>query len=300
MRQKKHIWEKCYAAGANLRKKAESVGVLRLFVDIAENFQELCGKQPEIVLEEKENAIWLVYPDLSWEVESLVEEYGAELATISARFPMLISGMTSRMDMGTVEISWDDQNQICCRKSNFKGTDFERLESLGLKIRFDKAETLSAYGELVKGIRMEYPYAPVSRKHIKYLEEGTVPENAKKDTYYYYIPVNPQSERFFADGLSIRQKQNLWLKFLKDGVSPMEFAYINQALAEGTEVNMFELELALRMAMASEGITIEYRDVEFRILDKNGQRKWFSYQSVLEAEKLCVKILFPEIPVKNR
>lgn len=300
MSRTQFAWEKCYTAGASVKEKAESIGVLRLFTDMLENLEEIFGQKPELYQEEARRIIWLVYPDIAWDNDRFLEEFGVETAAVSQECPVTVFGMSSQMDMGELEIVWDENSDIVCRKRNSRGNDFFNMEGMGLKIQCPSQEAYEAYLELCGNIHGDYPYAALSRKNMKYFSGCRELTEIKTDTYYCYIPVNEESDRFFLDVLSLEQKKELWLKFLRDGVSPMEFAYVTQAIVEEEEINVFEWELSLHMAMAAEGMRIEYGEEDFQIVDKKGRRRWFSFQSVLEAEKLFMKILFPVVPVKGK
>lgn len=113
------------------------------------------------------------------------------------------------------------------------------------------------------------------------------------DTAFAYFNLNRASDAADPlDVLSVEQKKTLWLLFLEDGVSAVEFADLLEP-AERGEVPLFTWELALRLALDTAGIRVAYEPAGFQVAGPGGTRLRFDYLTGAPAEKLFLKILFP-------
>ena len=78
---------------------------------------------------------------------------------------------------------------------------------------------------------------------------------------------------------------------LVEGVSPLEFEDAFNALQEG-RVSAFSWELSLRLALSQAKISIQYENGGFHVIDQNGARLLYRYDSSNAAERLFLKLLF--------
>lgn len=254
---------------------------------------EYCGN-PRVYKNEKEPLMWIEYPDFCYDCDIFFEEYGIPLAFIEKEYPAKIYGLTNSVELGelTSQLAGD---QVVFRKRNCSGADFEMIRSLCLEVRVNNPREFQACWELLSHMDYRCSYAAVSRS--RWMNTGEKDWKEKDpDTYFKYLQIKEEESDFFLDFLTLEQKKELWTVYFETGSSPLEFEYLNEAISQKENVNIFEWNLALQMAAAAAGIGIRYEKDDFRVTDKTGRRLWMDYQSLAAAEKLFLKLLFPAVP----
>lgn len=257
---------------------------------------EYCSN-PETYKNDKDRVIWLEYPYFCFDCDTFFEEYGILLACIEKEIHVKVYGMADRLELGELTAEFMDEKNIRYCKKNSSGSNFESIRSLCIEIEAKSTEQYEALWELFSQMDYRYDYAAVNRKKWKAMGGDWTEKDP--DTYFAYLQLREEQGGFFLNILTLEQKKELWTVYLEEGISPVEFEYLNDAIGREWEINIFEWNLALQMAMSQAGISVLYEKDDFRIQDRQGRRIWMDYRSSAAAEKLFLKLLFPAVPRTN-
>ncbi|WP_411328685.1 hypothetical protein [Anaerofustis stercorihominis] len=281
----------------------EQVNVLK---DIKPNFEESLlmvyiymlgcelSMNPKVYKIEKEHSLWVYYEKACYVVESFFDEFGISAGLISNKYPLSVYGIINDNESASLVSYYDlSDSKVVLMKKNVSGKDFNEMTDICVKIEINDLFLLDSFYELLNDLDYRKSYIAVDRaKFSEYMFNNMDEED--KNTFYKYIKLDdPYEHESFIDSLSIEQRKELWIFFLKDKLSPIDFDYAFERYKDDTMYSLFEWELALRLALSDMDISIKYDDNNFKVIDKNNKRLYFDYSSENNAEKLFLKILFP-------
>lgn len=213
---------------------------------------------------------------------------------ISKKVPLSIYGNTGACETASLHVSISqDKQYLELSKKNVSSEDFEELSNICLRAAFPDGQSSDQFLEMIRALDFRKDFLPMKR--TAYVQEvlGGCPEYSE-DTYFRYLPLTEAAwESLYTDALTVDQKKTLWLLFLRDAVSPIEFEDTFERLSSGLLETAFSWELALRLAMAEAGVAVLYDESGFRIIDQNNCRIRCDYEFGQAAEKLLLKLLFP-------
>lgn len=245
------------------------------------------AEQDPTVYAADDNVLWIYYPNSCFICEEMFEKYAAFMAFSG----ISIYGGADGFESGelTAEIC-EDNKYICCKKKNVSGTDFEIIRDIALKIPLESCQLVKEYAKLIGNISFRNSYLAAERTEFteKNLNEF---QQRSSDTYYRYVIIGENGESYL-NSLSIEQRKKLWILYLTDGLSPIEFDDAFSAM-EANEISIFPWELALRLALEETGITVSYENGYF-VKNRNGSRILLDFSSDIAAEKLFIKLIFPK------
>ncbi|WP_069989056.1 hypothetical protein [Massilioclostridium coli] len=255
---------------------------------------------PKVYQMKKDHALWIFFPYSYFLCDSFWDEYGVCAAFISQQYPISFYGMIGEMESAELQaICSEDQKQILLQKRNISGKDFGQMGELCVKIQVEDLEELEDLYQILQHLTYRSNYLPI-RRSIHNQDKFSDFTEVDPNTFYRYLIFECQEQKIsFLQSLSVEQQKYLWMLFLNDQVSVMEFEYLVEKLQEKEEISLFQWELALRLALSEKGITISYDNEDFRVTDANGLRLRFDYRTGSAAEKVFLKILFPVVPERN-
>ncbi len=256
---------------------------------------ELTGElaiAPRIYRLESEPSLWVHFPAACFDCRGFLEEYGGTMSYIHGRYPMAVYGTAEDGESAELSAVRTARNTILYKKRNLSRKDFDRLSDLCVKIGMSNPRLMPVLEDTLRHIVPGRSVVAVPRVPDTNRLFAGLPE-MNPDTAFAYFNLNRNSDAAaLLDVLSVEQKKTLWLLFLEDGVSAVEFADLLEP-AERGEVPLFTWELALRLALDTAGIRITYEPDGFRVTGPGGARLRFDYLTGSPAEKLFLKILFP-------
>ena len=251
------------------------------------------GINPEVQCISKEKLIWVIFSDSCFECDFLIDNYSLIIAEVSEKYPIVINGIINDFEEGEIKVFYEE-DQLKLNKSNASGKDFLSLSDLCLKINVEKNEEIEILNEALSNIKYNKNCIAIRRKWDKYFSNYSINDN-QKVMKYIYIPLETldNEEEEYLNSLSILQMKELWLDFLLDHHTALEFELLYNMFQKISMEKMHLWELALRIALSQCEFSIEYHDKEFNIVDKSGKRVYYNFESSSSAEKLLLKILFP-------
>ena len=263
---------------------------------IAALIYELAGELqtiPQIYCRERDRALWAMFRDSCFDCENFFEEYGQLLAEIEEEFPVSVDGMIGNLETGELQAEFRDKG-VCCRKSNVSGEPFDQIYDMCIHIEFLDKRQMEITHEVLKNLDFVQGCAAVERKWENLPEADGLFE-PDQFTYYRYLLLEEGGDFLgkCLDSLTIQQMEELWMNFLRDGATAVEFETLYSRLSEGLPCNMYRWELSLQLALADLGIEVLHEDGGYRVVDADGNRLRYDFASSSAAEKLFLKILFP-------
>lgn len=123
------------------------------------------------------------------------------------------------------------------------------------------------------------------REYIPWLHQSTC--------YCYGNLSEDQEQQDYLDVLSFPQKVGLWLQFLENGIDYEEFAWIYDRIFAQELNDRIEWELAVYAALNQLEYALKISESEFELYDGSGERRYFSFNSEQNAQRVFLKLLFP-------
>ncbi|NFO10568.1 hypothetical protein FDB29_05540 [Clostridium botulinum] len=251
------------------------------------------GINPEVQCISKEKSIWVIFSDSCFECDFLIDNYALIIAAVSEKYPIVINGIINDFEEGEIKFFYEE-DRLKLNKSNASGKDFLNLSDLCLKINVEKNEEIEILNEALSNIRYNRNCIAIRRKWDKYFSNYSI-NNNQKVMKYNYIPLETleNKEYDYINSLSILQMKELWLDFLVDHHTALEFELLYNMFQKRSMEKMHLWELALRIALSECEFSVEYYNKQFNIIDRDGNHIYYNFESYSSAEKLLLKILFP-------
>lgn len=273
----------------DIGKLKVDISVLELLSIIVYELSKESRKNPEVECIYKDKILWILFDNSCFECDNLIEDYGELVGLVSNEFSITINGVIDTFEIGTIKIIIED-GKLKIQKSNTTGKDFDIISDLCIKIEVRNNEELQFLYEVLSNIQYNKTCISIRRKWDKYLSN-----NSYMGTKYNYIQFeniyDEQSD--FVNSLSIFKMTELWIDFLKNKYTSMEFDVLYENFKNGNMRRIFAWELALRIALSKLSIRIENSNEDFKIIDSNGEQIHYTFESKSSAEKILLKILFP-------
>lgn len=248
-------------------------------------------EDPPSVYTSDDNVLWVYYANSCFVCEDFFSNYGLHMAISK----IAVYGGTDGFEGGDLSAEFLDKGKsVRFQKKNVSGTDFELIRDIALKLSLESHEYTCAFQKLIHHIQAQNSYLAIDRTafHDEILE--TFPKRSG-DTYYQYRILGNETSHYL-NALSISQRKKLWLLFLNDHFSPLEFDDAYTAMEQNI-ISAFPWELALRLAMEEIGITVRFENGYF-ITKRDGSRMFPDFSSEQAAEKLFLKLIFPRHPIQ--
>lgn len=244
---------------------------------------------PEVKCIYREKSVWVLFNDSCFQCETLLEEYGDIIGLVSEKFPITLNGIIDDFETGEIKAFFDHKH-LKIQMKNSTGQEFDIISDLCIKIEVENYEELELINELLSRIQYNKTTIAIRKKWKKFF-------NSDKDefTKYHYILLdnNNDGENYIINSLNTFQMTELWCDFLEENYTPYEFEILYENFKNGDSTRIFAWELSLRIALSKLNITIEYSNDDFKIVDKYGKKRRYTFESKSAAEKVLLKILFP-------
>lgn len=242
---------------------------------------------PKVYKIDKENFLWIYYEQSCFALNSFINDFGIIIGIVSNKYPLSIYGTINDNESASLESYYDaKEEKVKLVKMNISGKDFDEMSDVCVKLEIKEHSLLNDFYKLFSNLNYKKSYIALDRMKFKAgIFEGI--EEEDKETYYKYLKIdNPYESELFIDSLSIEQMKELWLVFLREKISPLEFDYAMNRYKNDILYSLFEWELALRLALNDMDISISYDNNNFHVKDKNGKRLYFDYNTGDSAEQL--------------
>lgn len=243
--------------------------------------------------------LWVFYEHSCYTTQALFDEYGTAMAAVSRKYPVSVYGNIDGCESGELLASLiQDEMAVQLIKRNVSAEDFDEISDICLKIIFPTETEQKEFAVLIQNMDCQKPYLAMRRTPFTEQAFSGCPQ-LSGDTCFRYLLLGERDGQNYLDSLPVALKKDLWLLFLRDKLSPLEFDGALDALQKG-ECAAFPWELSLHLALSEDQIKISYEQGGFQVFDRNGKRLYYNYENVCCAEKLFLKLLFPREPDREK
>ena len=268
---------------------------LTCFLELCALLSQLFDEQPVLLRLQESRTMTLLYRNVVYTTQDLIDSVGALSAQVSRRMPVCFYGTTDRRETAELSIRAEDEQTAVMRQYAVSDRDAGQLRGLGLHLELPDGETqqylIDMLSALANGSAMMGAMPP---KYRQLLEEGglLLPTEGTLFAYFSWNPkTNPNSLLYT---LTVENKMQLWQSFLEDRQQPVEFEWIWGRYYTESSNYLLEWELALRMVLEKLRFQIQHSQHSFRLANASGQELRFDFTRGGAAEKLFLKLLFPE------
>lgn len=292
MHQKRTAWEQHIPAPEIPSGENGACALVAFVYSLSKEF----GCDPQAYLLGQEDTLWLYYGGSCFDCGAIWDEYALSMALAEQTFACSLYGTSERGEPVQLSAQLErEKDQICLQKQNISGKNFHRIRDLCVKIEVKEPQARQSLHDLFTHMSFRYGFAAVRRTPFVQAQLGGFLE-PDAGTYYAYLRMEEDAAGGFLDALSVAQKQQLWLLFLQDGFSAVEFECVLQQMGSRCPPPLFTWELSLRLALGEAGIAVHNDPDGFWVTDGTGRRRSFDYEAGVPAERLFLKLLFPVPP----
>ncbi|WP_244834070.1 hypothetical protein [Clostridium sp. BJN0001] len=272
-------------------KKSEMELILKLIYKLSKEV----SINPKVKCIKDEKSVWVLFEDSAFDSNSIIDDYASIIADISEKMSISVNGIINNFEIGEIKFV-NEGNSLKVDKYSESGKEFDIIYDLCIRIRVSNDEELELLNEAVSSIKYTSDCIAVKRKWDVYFSQKE--KDSVKYTKYNYIILNDEDyDGDYIGSLNISQIENLWVDFLCNYHTAFEFEILYDRFVSGSIMHgIFAWELALRSALSTLHIKVEKSKRDFKIIDKDGKRRYYNFESFSAAEKILLKILFP---VKN-
>ena len=261
-------------------------------LNILYNLSTELSQNPQLFV--SQNIIWAYFKNASISARQFIERYGPDMAYVSTHYRMSLYGSVNGYESGQITAALsEDETEIIYTRLDETQRDFDEMVDVCIKISMGDEAHSHSFADILRHMDYTLDYLPIRRSAYAQMAFGAYAQHSA-DTYFRYMPMSayPDAERY-TDSLSMEQKKQLWEMYLEQGLSPLEFDNVLRLRKMHTAV-LFSWELALKLSLGEMGITVAYEN-GFEVTDAAGKRLKFDYEKGSGAERLFLKILFPEV-----
>lgn len=278
----------------NIGKKSNlnrDISNIELILLVIHELSKEVSVNPEVQCVYQEKSIWVLFTDSCFECDSIIGEYGEFIALVSGKFPVTINGIIDNFEIGEIKVFFEGEN-LKLIKSNVTGKNFEILSDLCIKITGENDDELELLSEVLSNIKYNQSCIAIRRKWDNYFCDDK--SDINKFTKYNYVEFDEvENDEEYLNSLAIPQMTELWMDFLSNYHTAVEFEILYRNFINKKIKKIFEWELSLRIALSKLGISIYYSEDILKIVDKEGKDIHYNFESFSCAEKCLLKILFP-------
>lgn len=231
----------------------------------------------------------ILFENITFDCDEILEDYGEMIASISNSYDIRLCGIISDLEIGELFAFYKD-DKLCYEKNNVSGKDFSMISELYIKITLKSDDETDFLLQLLSSGNKSL--IPFPRKYADLLSDDEY-QGDNELTHFLYLTLGsptPLLDNILLD-LTIPQLCEIWLLFLRDGVTVLEFDMIYEQL--GRLTCLLRLELSLQLALSELKMKVINDTSGFEIFDAAGERVKFDFLSTSTAEKIFLKILFP-------
>lgn len=271
----------------------ENISAIKKIVWLIGEWSAALHTTPSLHAAPNENNIYVLFENSCFDCDELLAEYGKIIASIAKKHRISICGMLQNLEMGELT-AYFDESGAWYKKSNISGQDFEVLSSVYIKLSFDKKEDSELTELLLQGSNGESGGAAFPRKYKGLLGADEFQGELEVTHFLYLMPNGAEHfSSILPQILTVGQLVELWILFLDEGITAVEFDMIYEQLKVSDSPCLLRLELSLQLALSEMSIKVSNDDSGFSVHKADGERIKFDFSSDSTAEKLFMKILFP-------
>ena len=188
----------------------------------------------------------------------------------------------------------DQQNgKFYAVQKTISGRYADSIRSLCLRIECTDAEDAAMVNLLCQHMDWQSGILVADWDLREAFEREYIPWLHQSTCYCYGNLSEDQEQQDYLDVLSFPQKVGLWLQFLENRFDYEEFAWLYDRISAQELNGRIEWELAVYAALNQLEYALKISKSEFELYDGSGKRRYFSFNSEQNAQRVFLKLLFP-------
>lgn len=244
-------------------------------------------------VEKEVSNLYILFRNMEFCEWDFWQTFGGYLIAFQSRWQIDILGSELR-NQETVELSLENKNdKFYAVQKTVSGRYASNISSLCLRISCADEEEATIVDMLCQSTDWNSGILVVEWALCKTFAQEDIPWLHQNTCYCYGNILEDQEQQDYLEPLTFQQKVNLWLQFLENGYDYTEFAWLYDRISKRKLNNRTEWELTLYTALNQLGYTLKISESEFELYDGKDERRYFSFNSEQNAQRVFLKLLFP-------
>ena len=239
------------------------------------------------------HSLYILFRNFAFSEQDFWQTFGGYLIALRPKWKIGIFG-TELSSQETVALLLDQQNgKFYAVQKTISGRYADSIRSLCLRIECTDAEDAAMVNLLCQHMDWQSGILVADWDLREAFKQEHIPWLHQSTCYCYGNLSEDQEQQDYLDVLSFPQKVGLWLQFLENRFDYEEFAWLYNRISAQELNDRIEWELAVYAALNQLEYALKISKSEFELYDGSGERRYFSFNSEQNAQRVFLKLLFP-------
>ena len=239
------------------------------------------------------HSLYILFRNFAFSEQDFWQTFGGYLIALRPKWKIGIFG-TELSSQETVALLLDQQNgKFYAVQKTISGRYADSIRSLCLRIECTDAEDAAMVNLLCQHMDWQSGILVADWDLREAFKQEHIPWLHQSTCYCYGNLSEDQEQQDYLDVLSFPQKVGLWLQFLENRFDYEEFAWLYDRISAQELNDRIEWELAVYAALNQLEYALKISKSEFELYDGSGERRYFSFNSEQNAQRVFLKLLFP-------
>ena len=239
------------------------------------------------------HSLYILFRNFAFSEQDFWQTFGGYLIALRPKWKIGIFG-TELSSQETVALLLDQQNgKFYAVQKTISGRYADSIRSLCLRIECTDAEDAAMVNLLCQHMDWQSGILVADWDLREAFKQEHIPWLHQSTCYCYGNLSEDQEQQDYLDVLSFPQKVGLWLQFLENIFDYEEFAWLYDRISAQELNGRIEWELAVYAALNQLEYALKISKSEFELYDGSGERRYFSFNSEQNAQRVLLKLLFP-------
>ena len=239
------------------------------------------------------HSLYILFRNFAFSEQDFWQTFGGYLIALRPKWKIGIFG-TELSSQETVALLLDQQNgKFYAVQKTISGRYADSIRSLCLRIECANTEDAAMVNLLCQHMDWQSGILVADWDLREAFEWEYIPWLHQSTCYCYGNLSEDQEQQDYLDVLSFPQKVGLWLQFLENGIDYEEFAWIYDRIFAQELNDRIEWELAVYAALNQLEYALKISKSEFELYDGSGEKRYFSFNSEQNAQRVFLKLLIP-------
>ena len=239
------------------------------------------------------HSLYILFRNFAFSEQDFWQTFGGYLIALRPKWKIGIFG-TELSSQETVALLLDQQNwKFYAVQKTISGRYADSIRSLCLRIECANTEDAAMVNLLCQHMDWQSGILVADWDLREAFKQEHIPWLHQSTCYCYGNLSEDQEQQDYLDVLSFPQKVGLWLQFLENRFDYEEFAWLYNRISAQELNDRIEWELAVYAALNQLEYALKISKSEFELYDGSGERRYFSFNSEQNAQRVFLKLLFP-------
>lgn len=239
------------------------------------------------------HSLYILFRNFAFSEQDFWQTFGGYLIALRPKWKIGIFG-TELSSQETAALLLDQQNgKFYAVQKTISGRYADSIRSLCLRIECTDAEDAAMVNLLCQHMDWQRGILVADWDLREAFKQEHIPWLHQSTCYCYGNLSEDQEQQDYLDVLSFPQKVGLWLQFLENRFDYEEFAWLYNRISAQELNDRIEWELAVYAALNQLEYALKISKSEFELYDGSGERRYFSFNSEQNAQRVFLKLLFP-------